>query len=507
MANPIVMNGGVLGSAGLGTANGTNVTTGDVTINANIVLKTGDPQVVGTAAGSEVEFGGVLHGKGDISATADQANIDGGAGFRLHGAGASDYSGTITVGNKVKFELQTAQPGPFSPMGTGKIVMVAGGYDNTTNGSYSEFQVRNTTTGGGATTVPNDIEVTGTGLADLNFPAAVANNVITLGNLKIGNQILGVNKNNGTYVFPAVTLTGTPTFAPNTPGFGAAGSANLSLGPITQSTPGLGITVNAGGTSMVTLTGANSYSGPTTVNSGSLVLGADNLIHDSSNLVLNGGTFNSGGFSEKMNQLSASTTLSHIDLGTTFNNTLSFSPSGNVVWNGTMLTIDNWNNGFNHIFVGILPYAANSTTMGLSTSQLKSITFTGFSPGATLIAGGELVPQDIGGAITTTLTKGDLNRDGHINAADITAMMSALTDLNKYATTNNRFTSDVAYVGDLDGDGTFTNLDLQFILSFIGGGGGTVAPVPEPATWLLAVGGLAGLILQVRRLRPLRDAA
>jgi autotransporter-associated beta strand protein len=492
LPNAIIMNGGVLGSAGLGTANGTNLTTGDVTVNANITVKTGDPQVNGGAVGSEVEFSGVLHGKGNILATADQVSPDGGAGFRLHGTGASDYSGTLTVGNGVKFELQTAQAGPFSPLGTGKVVMVAGSYDTTTNGTYSEFQVRNTISGGGPTTVPTNIEITGSGLADLNFPATVTNNVITLGNLKIGGQTLGVNKNNGTYVFPAVTLTGTPTFAPNTPGFGASGAASLSLGPISQSSPGLGITVNGALTATVTLTGSNTYTGPTTVTSGSLVLGADNLIHDSSNLVLNGGTFNSGGFSEKMNQLSVSSPNSHIDLGPSFTNALNFSPSGNVLWNAAQLTIDNWISGANHIFVGTTPYSANSLTMGLSASQLMNITFTGHTPGATLIAGGELVPQDVGGAITTTFVKGDMNRDGHVNAADVTSMLSALTDINKFATTNNRFASDVAFVGDLDSDGAFTNLDLQSLLGLLAGGGGSsVAPVPEPsAIVLFAVGGV-----------------
>ena len=138
-------------------------------------------QVVGTG-GSEVDFTGVLHGSGNIFATADQASPDGGTAW-LHGTGDSDYTGTITVGNRVKFELQTSVQGPFSPMGTGKIVMVGGSFDTTTNGSYSEFQVRNLS--GTSTVVGNDIEVTGTGLADLNFPAAVTGGITTtMGNLK-----------------------------------------------------------------------------------------------------------------------------------------------------------------------------------------------------------------------------------------------------------------------------------------------------------------------------------
>ncbi len=225
MSNPIILNGGTLGAVNFGTGNGANanVTTGDFTAQPGTTstIRLGDPQ--NTSAASDVKFGGAsaLHGTGNINVVSEQTAPDSGGGLRLQGTGASDFSGTITVNNRVKFELQTGQAGPFSPMGTGKVVMVAGTYEAaTTNGNYSEFQVRNTI--GGTTTVGNDIEVTGTGLADLNFPAAIANNVVVLGNLKVGaGQVLGVNKNNGTYQFSNVTLNGTPTLSPNTPNFGA----------------------------------------------------------------------------------------------------------------------------------------------------------------------------------------------------------------------------------------------------------------------------------------------
>jgi autotransporter-associated beta strand protein len=276
LANPIALNGGTLGAAGFGTGNtaNANVTDGDVTAQTGTTstIRLGDPQ--NTTAASDVKFGGTsaLHGSGNINVVSDQAGADGGAGLRLQGTGASDYTGTVTVNAHVKFELQTGQAGPFSPIGTGKVVMIAGTYDAaSTNGTYSEFQVRNTI--GGATTVGNDIEVTGTGLADLNFPANVANNVIIMGNLKVGaGQVLGVNKNSGTYQFAGATLNGTPTLSPNTPNFGANGAANLILGPIGQSTPGSGIIVNAGAASSVTFNGNNTYTGTTVVNAGTLLV-------------------------------------------------------------------------------------------------------------------------------------------------------------------------------------------------------------------------------------------
>ena len=49
-ANPITLAGGTLGSFGRGTGNGTNLTTGDVTVTANSTVKTGDTQVSAPAA-------------------------------------------------------------------------------------------------------------------------------------------------------------------------------------------------------------------------------------------------------------------------------------------------------------------------------------------------------------------------------------------------------------------------------------------------------------------------
>ena len=66
-------------------------------------------------------------------------------------------------------------------------------------------------------------------------------------------------------------------------------------------------------------------------------MGADNRISNSSNLILSGGTFSTGGYSETLNTLSALTTAK-IDLGVGGTSTLKFSPSGSD-WAST-LTID-----------------------------------------------------------------------------------------------------------------------------------------------------------------------
>jgi autotransporter-associated beta strand protein len=97
------------------------------------------------------------------------------------------------------------------------------------------------------------------------------------------------------------------------------------------------------------------------------------------------------------------------------------------------------------------------------------------------------------GAITATAyLKGDINRDGRVDVADVSALESALADLNKYQSTNGLSAPQLTMVGDLTGDGKVDNADFQRLIIALAngaagsGGGGSVAAVPEPATWVLA---------------------
>lgn len=98
---------------------------------------------------------------------------------------------------------------------------------------------------------------------------------------------------------------------------------------------------------------------------------------------------------------------------------------------------------------------------------------------------------------------GDINRDGHVNVADIAAMTSALADLSAYQSTHGPgggALSDpqLVQIGDLTGDGKFTNADLQALINLLANGDGTggLTAVPEPASWaLLVFGGFVSMIL------------
>ena len=52
--------------------------------------------------------------------------------------------------------------------------------------------------------------------------------------------------------------------------------------------------------------------------------------------------------------------------------------------------------------------------------------------------------------LTTPLKLGDFNFDGHVNSADVAAMMTALTDLNKFEANNTLTPARFLTIGDLD---------------------------------------------------------
>lgn len=94
---------------------------------------------------------------------------------------------------------------------------------------------------------------------------------------------------------------------------------------------------------------------------------------------------------------------------------------------------------------------------------------------------------------------GDMNMDDHIDAKDIKAMMQALANEGSYADSFGVSSEYLSLLGDMNGDGLFTNADLQYLLNFLKDGNGAES-VPEPASVvLLAVGGLIAFAAKRRR--------
>ena len=346
-------NGVTLAGGTLGTSVSLNPTPMDLTAapSTTSLLYTADPQNLSTPTdGIEVNFtNGTWHGSGTVivATVFNDPSADSGNGCRLRGTGVSDFSGTIVLSNRVKFELQTTVAGPFSPAGTGKIVIWAGVLtNNTVNGTYSELNLRNNAAG--ATVLGNDVEVAGTGIAVLDpLGSAPADSTITMGNLRIGGgQELGVDVNGTTPVHPvmfqSVTLTGgDATFSPKTPGWNTTPQigSDLVLNNIGESAAS-GLIMN--GLRTLTLTGAATYSGTTVVSNGTLLVNGSNL--GTGAVTVYGGTLGGNGLiSGPVTISSAGTLAPGTSIGTlAVANSLSLSGTNVMELNksGAILTSD-----------------------------------------------------------------------------------------------------------------------------------------------------------------------
>jgi autotransporter-associated beta strand protein len=357
------------------------------------------------------------------------------------------------------------------------------------------LNLRNNASSGDAT-FGNDLSIAGTGFISLNplLGTSPVPNTSNLGKLTIADgQTVGVNINNGgpnSVAFTSVSISGNPTFSPTTFGYATTGggNANLILGPISESAPGSSITVD--GMTKVFLKGAGTYTGSTNINRGTLQLMASDLIPNTSNMAIGNAatgtvpTFASGGFNETLGNLTVGTDGAAIDLGAG-TSSVHFAASSAQSWNGP-ITINNWTGGSDHLFFG-------NAAAALTAAQLSDITFAGHNAGAKILATGEVLPLPV-------LLLGDYNQDGHVNGADVTAAMSALTDLTNYQSGLGLSGTELVQIGDLSGDGKVNNLDLQGLLTYLIQGHGSVAAVPEPGTLsLVCLGGVSFLIVGVRK--------
>jgi hypothetical protein len=113
-------------------------------------------------------------------------------------------------------------------------------------------------------------------------------------------------------------------------------------------------------------------------------------------------------------------------------------------------------------------------------------------PPAGVVSGSNLT------SLTLTATpRGDFNRDDHVNNADIPAMLTALADLNAFKTRNGLSDAQLHAIGDIDGSGSITNADINALIGLLRTGGGSLAPIPEPASNVLTVMALPGVAFAV----------
>ena len=521
LTSPIDLEGGTLSSQGTpATATNTSLT---VSANSKILLAdvtnlsaTGDMPVTGTLLGT----GNLLVSIGNTATSAD-----GGPGFRLRGAGASTYSGTITAGPNVKVEMQSGTLGPaqFSPAGTANFILTAGTQvAGSANGTYSEILVRNNSAGD--IFLGNNITLTGTVAGGTAW--AFVNTVSTapgvsaadpLGSVSgVGNVTLGDQEGFGSYRMAGnvaavrvtgVTLTGgTSTLGADPVGFSAAGVSNLILGPIIE-TASTNVNFSIGGTNVapavpttILLSAANTYTGSTTLVTGSigtLALGAPGALPAGTALTVNAGTvdlnFNGTSNDQTVGSLAGvGGTITNSDAANTRTLTVNQSAAGGTTsFFGAMsgnLSLTKSNNGTLSLASGT--YTGQTLITGgiLSiTGALASPTVTvanGALNGTGTLAGNVVVGDGTGGNFTAIIDPAD-------NASIGTLTMASLSLAN----------SDAAYVLELNSTGLTTDLlsvtgalALGNGVAHLAGGDLSFSPLQAGQTFVVAQspGGVTG---------------
>ncbi|HTQ40128.1 MAG TPA: dockerin type I domain-containing protein [Pirellulales bacterium] len=99
---------------------------------------------------------------------------------------------------------------------------------------------------------------------------------------------------------------------------------------------------------------------------------------------------------------------------------------------------------------------------------------------------------------------GDFSRDHHVDASDVLAMEAALANPAAFQAANSSLSpADLLAIEDVNGDGKFTNADLQTLENDLHSGGGSIDIVPEPGSLeLLALAAVTVMLARCRRLAP-----
>ena len=226
-------------------------------------------------------FTATINGNGNVIQTGVWGATAGGITYSGTGTltlnQANTFTGALTVSNGTVVGTSVA-----GALGAGTVTL-SGGVLKLMNASGTNLNFSRNTTVSGNAQITSDVTIAGT-----------AGNTYTLGTLSIGNQILtiagGSNVASGTagVTFGAITHTAAPTYTVNNPAGG--GITQLSLAAVTNSTflttfNGSGNIIQTGvfgngsggitysGTGILTLNQANTYTGLTTISTGTLKLG------------------------------------------------------------------------------------------------------------------------------------------------------------------------------------------------------------------------------------------
>ncbi len=168
------------------------------------------------------------------------------------------------------------------------------------------------------------------------------------------------------------------------------GNLNFDLAGVSASTGNL--VINSGRVIMERTSTDGSFRGNSIVlnSGGTLLLSQSNQIKDTTGMIMNGGTLETGVLGSDTVGALTLVANSIINLAAISDFDLFFANSMVNIWNG-LLTINNWTGDQSGGIGGRLFFGNNNTS--LTNQQLSQVQFNGFGTGAILLTNGELVPN------------------------------------------------------------------------------------------------------------------
>ena len=317
-----------------------NTSTGSLTINGG--LATNGNTITFDGTGSSTTDGGVISGSGDII-----KNDTGTVTF----TGSNTYTGGTEINNGV------LNANHANALGTNAVNLNGG-----TLGSTNSSTVNNTVA------LQGDASLDGIGLSG-TFTQTDGSYTLGLADATLSGTVNLSNNNTGRTLTTNVTEASTIS--------GVIANGGTSAGNLTKT-----------GAEELTLSGNNTYTGTTTISDGTLSLGGNNRLNNATDVVIgSSGTFNLNGYSERIDNLTASDG-STLDFGSTPGaNTFLFDtytpPSSGV------MVVNNWEDGTDTLATTVNGQTVSSIYLsghGVATYSGSTTTYDGSGTGYILNA-------------------------------------------------------------------------------------------------------------------------